>query len=76
MRYLPSGAAIAKSSIASSHKVLRKKEESCLLDFNMFNRSAEIANQYLRKGSKVLLEGSLVLVQWTAQDGTTDLRTL
>ena len=74
LRYLPSGAAIAKSSIASSHTYKtqsgEKKEEACFLDFNMFNRSAEIANQYLRKGSKVLLEGRLVLEQWTAQDGT------
>ncbi len=40
------------------------------LDFNIFGRSAEVANQYLRKGSKVLLEGRLVFEQWTAQDGT------
>jgi len=33
-------------------------------------RTAEIANQYLRKGSKVLVEGRLVLEQWVAQDGT------
>ena len=74
LRYLPSGAALAKSTIASSHSYKtqsgEKKEEACFLDFNMFNRSAEIANQYLRKGSKVLLEGRLVLEQWTAQDGT------
>lgn len=73
LRYLPSGAAVAKSSIATSHTYKtqsgEKKEESCFLDFNMFNRSAEIANQYLRKGSKVLLEGRLVLEQWTGQDG-------
>jgi single-strand DNA-binding protein len=36
----------------------------------MMGRQAEIANQYLRKGSKVLLEGRLVLEQWTAQDGS------
>ena len=36
----------------------------------MFGRSAEVANQYLRKGSKVLLEGRLIFEQWTAQDGT------
>lgn len=73
LRYLPSGAAVAKSAIATSHTYKsqsgEKKEESCFLDFNMFNRSAEIANQYLKKGSKVLLEGRLVLEQWTGQDG-------
>lgn len=74
LRYLPSGAAVAKSAIASSYKYKtstgEQKDEVCFLDFNIFGRSAEVANQYLRKGSKVLLEGRLVLEQWTAQDGS------
>ena len=74
LRYLPSGAAIAKSAIATSHKYKtqagEQKDEVCFLDFNIFGRSAEVANQYLRKGSKVLLEGRLVLEQWTAGDGS------
>ena len=74
LRYLPSGAAIAKSAIATSYKYKtstgEQKDEVCFLDFNIFGRSAEVANQYLKKGSKVLLEGRLVLEQWTAQDGT------
>ena len=40
----------------------------------MFGRGAEVANQYLKKGSKVLLEGRLVLEQWTAQDGSSRSR--
>jgi len=74
LRYMPNGSALAKSAIATSHKYKtstgEQKEEVCFLDFNMFGRSAEVANQYLRKGSKVLLEGRLVFEQWTAQDGT------
>ena len=74
LRYLPSGAAIGKSAIATSYKFKtsngEQKDEVCFLDFNMFGRSAEVANQYLRKGSKVLLEGRLIFEQWTAQDGT------
>lgn len=74
LRYLPSGAAIAKSAIATSYKYKtstgEQKDEVCFLDFNIFGRSAEVANQYLKKGSKTLLEGRLVLEQWTAQDGT------
>jgi single-strand DNA-binding protein len=74
LRYMPNGSALAKSAIATSHRYKsqtgEQKEEVCFLDFNMFGRSAEIANQYLKKGSKVLLEGRLVLEQWTAQDGT------
>ena len=78
LQYLPSGSAIAKSAIATSYKYKnqsgQQKDEVCFLDFNIFGRSAEIANQYLRKGSKVLLEGRLVFEQWTAQDGSTRSR--
>lgn len=74
LRYLPSGAAIAKSAIATSFKYKtstgEQKDEVCFLDFNVFGKSAEIINQYVRKGSKVLLEGRLVFEQWTAQDGS------
>eukprot|EP00792_Barthelona_sp_PAP020_P012808 TRINITY_DN7634_c0_g1_i1.p1 TRINITY_DN7634_c0_g1~~TRINITY_DN7634_c0_g1_i1.p1 ORF type:complete len:176 (-),score=29.08 TRINITY_DN7634_c0_g1_i1:88-615(-) len=74
LRYMPNGSALAKSAIATSHRYKsntgEQKEEVCFLDFNIFGRSAEIANQYLRKGSKVLLEGRLVFEQWTAQDGS------
>ncbi|WP_026803083.1 single-stranded DNA-binding protein [Aliarcobacter lanthieri] len=78
LRYLPSGSALAKSAIATSFRFKsqtgEQKEEVCFLDFNMFGRAAEVANQYLKKGSKVLLEGRLVFEQWTAQDGTTRSR--
>ncbi len=73
LRYLPSGSAVAKGAIATSYKYKtqtgEQKDEVCFLDFNIFGRSAEIANQYLKKGSKVLLEGRLVLEQWTGTDG-------
>jgi len=39
------------------------------IDFTLWGRAAEIANQYLHKGSKVLLEGRLSLEQWTDQNG-------
>ncbi|RXJ76353.1 single-stranded DNA-binding protein [Arcobacter sp. F155] len=74
LRYMPNGAALAKGAIATSHRYKtqtgEQKDEVCFLDFNIFGRSAEVANQYLRKGSKVLLEGRLVFEQWTAQDGS------
>ena len=75
LRYLPSGSAIAKSAIATSYKYKsstgEQKDEVCFLDFNIFGRSAEVANQYLRKGSKVLLEGRLIFEQWTDSHGAT-----
>ena len=70
---LPSGSALAKGSIATSHKYKAQdgtqKEEVCFLDFTIFGRTAEVANQYLRKGSKVMLEGRLALDEWTGTDG-------
>lgn len=73
LRYITNGSAIAKSSIATSHKYKgangEQKEEVCFLEFSVFGRSAEVVNQYLKKGSKVLLEGRLVFEQWTGSDG-------
>lgn len=74
LKYLQNNTAIAKSAIATSYKYKsgngEQKEETCFLDFDIFGRTAEVANQYLKKGSKVLLEGRLVLDTWVAQDGT------
>jgi len=65
---------IAKSSIASSYKYKtssgEQKEDVCFLDFTIFGNLSNVANIYLKKGSRVLLEGRLVFEQWTAQDGT------
>lgn len=73
LRYAQSGIAIAKSAIATNRKYKtqngEQKEEVCFVDFTLFGRPAEIANQYLKKGSKVLLEGRLVLEQWNDQYG-------
>ncbi|EAK0799697.1 single-stranded DNA-binding protein [Campylobacter lari] len=73
LRYLPSGTVVAKSSIASNHKTRANDgsihEETCFLDFSIFGRMAEIANQYLSKGSKVLVVGRLVQNNWTDSNG-------
>jgi len=74
LKYLPSGSAIAKCSIASNYRYKmqngEQKDESCFLEFSIFGKRGEIFNQYVRKGSKVMLEGRLVFQQWKAQDGT------
>ena len=74
LKYLPSGSAVANSSIATSHKYKmqsgEQKEEVCFMEFSVFGKQGEILNQYVRKGSKVMLEGRLVLEQWQAQDGS------
>jgi len=74
LRHLSSGTAVARSSIATSHRYKtqsgEQKEEVCFLEFNIFGRIAEVANQYLKKGSRVLLEGRLIFEQWTGNDGS------
>jgi len=74
VRYTQGGAAIGNTAIATSRKFKsatgEQKEEVLFVDITFFGRTAEIANQYLRKGSKVLVDGRLKLDQWTAQDGS------
>jgi len=72
LRYSTSGAAIANTAIATTKKFTsngEKKEEVCFVDITFFGRSGEIANQYLRKGSKILIDGRLKLDQWTNNNG-------
>jgi len=72
LRYSQGGMGIANTAIATSRKYTsngEKKEEVCFVDITFFARSAEIANQYLRKGSKILVEGRLNFDQWVDQNG-------
>lgn len=73
LRYSQNNTAISKTAIATSRKFTgnngEKKEEVCFVDITMFGRTAEIANQYLRKGSKVIIEGRLMFDQWTDDKG-------
>jgi len=72
LRYLQSGLAVGKTAIASTRKFTsngEKKEETLFIDVDFFSRSAETANQYLRKGSKVALTGRLVYSSWTDNNG-------
>ena len=72
LRYTQGGAGIASAGLATTRKFTsngEKKEEVLFVDITFFGRSAEVANQYLRKGSKILVEGRLKLDQWTDQEG-------
>ena len=73
IRYTQGGSAIANTAIATSRKYKtatgEQKEEILFVDLSFFGRSAEIANQYLHKGSKLLIDGRLKLDQWTDKDG-------
>ena len=74
LRYLPnSGSAIATIGLACNRKFKRQDgsmgDETCFIDVKFIGRTAEVVNQYLRKGSKVLVEGRLVYETWTDQTG-------
>lgn len=73
LRYIPSGTAVANTAIATNRKYKTKSgekaEEVCFVDITIFGRTAEIANQYLKRGSKILIEGRLKFDQWSNQNG-------
>jgi len=73
LRYLPNGGAVCTTGLATNRKFKKtdgsQGEEVCFIDITFFGRTAEIANQYLSRGKKVLVEGRLKLDQWTDQNG-------
>ncbi len=72
LRYIQTGTAVGRTGIAVTRVYNsngEKKEETCFIDLNFFGRTAEIAGQYLSKGSKILVEGRLKFEQWTDQNG-------
>ena len=73
-RYMPSGGAVTNLSIATSESWKDKqsgeqKERTEWHKVAMFNRLAEIAAEYLRKGSQVYIEGKLRTRKWQDRDG-------
>ena len=73
-RYMPSGGAVTNITVATSEtwkdkNTGEKKEQTEWHRVAFFNRSAEIAGEYLKKGSKVYIEGSLHTRKWQDQSG-------
>lgn len=72
LRYTQSQMAIGKTAIAVTRKYTlngEKREETCFIDLTFFGKQAEIANQYLAKGSKLAVEGYLKFEQWQDNNG-------
>lgn len=74
VRYMPSGGAVTNISIATSESWKDKQtgqmqERTEWHRVVFFNRLGEIAGQYLRKGSKVYVEGRLQTRKWQDQNG-------
>ncbi|EOD77822.1 Single-stranded DNA-binding protein [Grimontia indica] len=74
VRYLPNGGAVANLTVATSETWRDKNtgENKEMTEWHrvvMYRRLAEIAGEYLKKGSKVYLEGRLQTRKWQGQDG-------
>ncbi|MEN4830009.1 single-stranded DNA-binding protein [Pantoea vagans] len=75
VRYQPSGGAVANLTIATSEQWRDKStgENKEITEWHrvvIFGKLAEVAGEYLRKGSQVYIEGQLRTRKWQAQDGT------
>ena len=73
-RYMPSGSAVTNLTIATNESWKDKatgeqKERTEWHRVAMFNRLAEIAAEYLRKGSQVYIEGKLRTRKWQDKSG-------
>ena len=72
MRYTPNGKAVTSFSIATTNRYTvegEQREETQWFRVSTWNRTAEVCNQYLSKGSKVYVEGRLQGREWEGQDG-------
>ena len=73
LRYVSSGVAVTDLGLAVNERRKNAEgewtEETTFLDVTLWRRQAEIANQYLSKGSPVLIEGRLKLDSWETPEG-------
>jgi single-strand DNA-binding protein len=74
VRYLPNGGAVANITLATSESWRDKatgeqKEKTEWHRVVLFGKLAEIAGEYLRKGSQVYIEGKLTTRKWADQAG-------
>lgn len=73
VRYMPAGGAVANITLATNFrwkdKAGERKESTEWHRVVFFNRLAEIAGEYLKKGGQVYVEGRLQTRKWQGQDG-------
>lgn len=73
LRYIPSGTAVTEIGLAINDRRKNSNgewiDETTFVDVTLWGRTAEIASEYLTKGTPVLIEGRLKLDSWEAQDG-------
>ena len=74
VRYMPNGEAVCNFSIATSEtwndrQSGQRQERTEWHNITMYRRLAEIAGQYLKKGSQVYIEGRIQSRKYTGKDG-------
>lgn len=74
VRFMPNGGAVANITVATSDtwkdkQTGEQKEKTEWHRIAIFGKLAEIAGEYLKKGSKVYIEGALQTRKWTNQQG-------
>jgi single-strand DNA-binding protein len=73
MSYTPAGKAVTKFSLAVSRRYKdqggERKEETTWFNVTAWEQLAELMHQYLRKGSKVYIEGRMTSHEFTDKDG-------
>jgi len=79
LRSAPSGKSVATLGLATNRVWVdangQKQKGTEFHNVVMWSKLAEIANQYLKKGAKVYVEGRLQTREWTGQDGVKRYRT-
>lgn len=80
LRQTPNGASVCQIGLATNYvytnqQTGQKVEQVEYHNVVMWRKLAEIANQYLKKGRRIYVEGRLVTRSWDAQDGSKRSRT-
>lgn len=74
MKYLQSGVSVTSFSVAvttrwTDRNTNEKREKTNWYSVSCWNRLAEIANQYVKKGTQIMVQGTVTARAWTGQDG-------
>ena len=70
LKYLQSGTAVTEIGMAVNDRIKKNGEwvdEATFVDVTLWGRTAEVASEYLGKGSQILIEGRLKLDQWETE---------
>ena len=73
LRYTPQGIPVVNLRIAVNHRFKgrdgEQREETCFVTVVVWDKMAEICNQYLQKGRQILVEGRLQSRSWQDNEG-------